>query len=219
MLLNDPGSRPIFLFPPIVGYGIGYRALAKHIANSSLYAFNYIETEDRLKIYAAHIAGIREKGPLVLGGYSAGGNLAFEVAKELEKQGYEVAAVIMMDSFPKDSRFSQETADENQSFKKVVTGAMGNYGLEFLKEEVVGKLNHYAHYFNHLENRGKVNADIYFVIAEETEKPANRPLADWEEYTQNTCYIFHGFGKHVDMFNPGYVEKNAAVIKAILEQV
>jgi FkbH-like protein len=219
MLLNDPGSRPIFLFPPIVGYGIGYRALAKHIDNSSLYAFNYIETEDRLKIYAAHIAGIREKGPLVLGGYSAGGNLAFEVTKELEKQGYEVAAVIMMDSFPKTSRFSQETADENHSFKKVVTEAMGNYGLEFLKEEVVGKLNHYAHYFNHLENRGKVNADIYFVIAEETEKSANRPLADWEEYTQNTSYIFHGFGKHEDMFNPGYVEKNAGVIKAILEQV
>ncbi len=231
MLLNDPKPGKVFLFPPIIGYGIGYRALAKHINNVSVYAFNYIEDEDKVKQYAAHIIAVQAKGPYVLGGYSAGGNLAFEVTLELENQGYDVSAIIMLDTFPKDFPFSYGITDEHPSFQNAVGEAMTSMGLAFLKEEVKEKSNHYSLYYNQLVNRGTVHAAIYSItavdrqdreykiIAKETGKPGSRQFPAWEKYTRSTCHRCRGFGTHVNMFTPGKVEKNAELMINILNQL
>ncbi len=228
MLLNAPKPRCLFLFPPIVGYGIGYRAMAATIDSASLYAFNYIEAEDKIQQYAAHITAVQAKGPYVTGGYSAGGNLAFEVAAELENQGYDVAAVILLDAFAKDFIFSHGTAEENHSFQQMVKEAMESFGLAFLKQEVVAKLKHYSLFYNQLVNRGGLNAPIYSItaanhqqreheiIAKETGKPGSRQFPPWDQYTRQSCHIYKGFGTHVDMFNPGFVEKNAEIVQKIL---
>jgi amino acid adenylation domain-containing protein/FkbH-like protein len=225
MLLNDAKPGKVFLFPPIIGYGIGYRALAKYIDNISLYAFNYIGDEDKIKRYAGHIIAVQAKGPYVLGGYSAGGNLAFEVTRELENQGHDVSAIIMLDTFPKDFPFSYGVTGEHSSFQNMVDGAMASMGLAFLKEEVREKSDHYSRYYNRLVNRGTVKAAIYSItaadreereygiIAKETGKPGSRQFPGWEKYTSGTCRVYRGFGTHADMFTPGNVEKNAEIVR------
>ncbi|TMS64801.1 thioesterase domain-containing protein, partial [Pseudoalteromonas sp. S1941] len=42
---------------------------------------------------------IQPHGPYTLFGYSLGGNLAFEIAKELESRGQRVGDVVILDSF------------------------------------------------------------------------------------------------------------------------
>jgi thioesterase domain-containing protein/acyl carrier protein len=230
MLLNEPKPVKLFLFPPIIGYGIGCRALAKHIDNASVYAFNYIEDEDNVKQYTAHITAVQAKGPYVLGGYSAGGNLAFEVALELENRGYDVSAIIMLDTFPKDFPFSHGFTGDHSSFQNAVVQAMASMGLDFLKEQVKRKSDHYSLYYNQLVNRGTVRAAIYSItaadrrerehkiIAKETGNPGSRQFPTWENYTRGACYLFQGSGTHADMFAPGRVEKNAEIIVNILNQ-
>lgn len=48
--------------------------------------------------YIAKIRTVQPQGPYVLGGMCAGGNLAFDVALQLEAQGQEVAFVALFDS-------------------------------------------------------------------------------------------------------------------------
>jgi thioesterase domain-containing protein len=50
--------------------------------------------------YAAEIRTFQPEGSYCVGGYSFGGNLAHELALELERQGCKVEAVVMFDSHP-----------------------------------------------------------------------------------------------------------------------
>ncbi|WP_420710562.1 thioesterase domain-containing protein [Streptomyces sp. H-KF8] len=65
-----------------------------------MYAFDFVEEEHRIGLYADLIEREAPAGPLRLGGYSAGGNLAFEAARELERRGREVERIVLFDSAP-----------------------------------------------------------------------------------------------------------------------
>jgi amino acid adenylation domain-containing protein len=49
--------------------------------------------------YADDIQSVQEKGPYLLGGWSAGGNIAYEVARQLTQRGETVAFLGLIDSF------------------------------------------------------------------------------------------------------------------------
>ena len=88
-LLNGKKQRALFCFPPVGGYGLYFLPFAKEISNYSVYGFNFIEHENRLQEYTSQIIKRQPDGPYFLMGYSAGGNLAFELAKEMERLGLQ----------------------------------------------------------------------------------------------------------------------------------
>ena len=47
--------------------------------------------------YLKEIQNIQPNGPYFLGGYSAGGLLAFEIAQQIQKQGHEAAFLFLLD--------------------------------------------------------------------------------------------------------------------------
>ena len=49
--------------------------------------------------YLQSIRSIRPNGPYLLGGWSMGGVIAYEIAQQLRDQGQEIAMLVMMDSF------------------------------------------------------------------------------------------------------------------------
>ncbi len=49
--------------------------------------------------YLAEIRGVQAEGPYVLGGYSGGGVVALEMARQLTASGQEVAALVLLDSY------------------------------------------------------------------------------------------------------------------------
>ena len=65
----------------------------------SFYSFNFIESDNRIDEYIKIILNTQKEGPYILFGYSAGGNLAFEVAKELISRGHKISHMIIWDSF------------------------------------------------------------------------------------------------------------------------
>jgi acyl carrier protein len=101
VLLNPgkPAQKNIFCFPPVMGFGAAYKELAAFVPGYSLYSFNFIEEEERLKKYLEIITAHQPRGPYVLFGYSAAGWLTLEVAAALEKRGDEVSDIILADSF------------------------------------------------------------------------------------------------------------------------
>ena len=91
-------NKKLFFFPPAASVGIAYMAISQYLDDYSTFSFNFIKAENRIKEYVDIITGIQEEGPFTLVGYSSGGVLAFEVAKELINRGYKVDNLIIIDS-------------------------------------------------------------------------------------------------------------------------
>jgi amino acid adenylation domain-containing protein len=213
--------KKLFCFPPQVGYGIGYKGLAALLEGYSIYAFNFIQDDNRLKRFVQSIIRIDKNGPYVLLGYSAGGYLAFEVAKELEKNGYPVSDVILIDSFVDRPAIGFK---ENQQMFAAIEQFIENMGLEFLKESVLEKSQQVTAYIRDLTLKGTINANIHFLSAKNEEKRETTRLkpgteiSSWESFTNKSYCHYQGHGKHIEMFSPGHLEKNAGIIKNILSQ-
>ena len=214
MVFNESKPRKIFLFPPKIAYGMEYKELSKLLTGYSFVAFNYIEEDGRIEQYVDLIKGIRTRGPYIFLGYSAGGNLAFEVVKAMEKTGNHSIELIMMDSYTNREIEGLTSPDQQDNYLKFVIKNLEDRGLSFLKEKVTQKIKKYGSYLDNLETNGKVKAAIHFITAN------NRKIAnDWEQLTTHTFKIYNGFGTHLQMLDPGSLEKNAKMIDKILTEI
>ena len=60
------------------------------------------------ELYVREIRKIQPKGPYYLGGYSLGGEIAFEMAQQLSCQGEHVNLLVLFDTRnPKQNRFER----------------------------------------------------------------------------------------------------------------
>jgi thioesterase domain-containing protein len=218
VLLNKELPEKLFCFPPGSGWAIAYYELAKRLTDQSVYAFNYIEEEDRLSQYLDIMTGIQPGRPFVLLGYSAGGILCFQVARALENAGYDVSDIILVDSFLPVYQTGVHVKIEVEDFFRRIEEALASLGAEILKDKVKEKTAKYIEYCNSNIRLEKIRADIHLILSE---APLDIGAADsqaWEKFTTGKTTIYRGFGKHPDMLSPGALEKNMEIIRQILKQ-
>lgn len=103
-------GKPLFCVHPIGGNVLSFQALSRHLGGGhpvyGLQARGLDSKElphDRVETMAADYVGairtIQDSGPYLLAGYSAGGLVAFEMARQLMQQGQTIAMVILFDSY------------------------------------------------------------------------------------------------------------------------
>jgi amino acid adenylation domain-containing protein len=216
VLLNPGKSRTLFAFPPGVGYGLVYKNLSVQLDEYSIYAFNFIEDENRLEKYMELITALQSTGPYILLGWSAAGGIIFEVTGCLEKKGYKVSDIILLDAYWKKNK---PTGDRQQlgmgdEFSKRVERELELLEMDFYRERVLKKIEKYREYNLNLRELEVAGARVHLIAATDNVHPEQS--SDWGEFTLNTFKIYKGFGAHVDMLSPGILEKNAALIKNIL---
>jgi acyl transferase domain-containing protein/thioesterase domain-containing protein len=109
--IQPSGSkRPLFCIHPAGGNVFCYLNLARYLDSDqpiygledpNLYdeekSFNF---QEKARYYIEQIQTVQSNGPYLLAGYSYGGNMAFEMAIQLKKQGQEVTLLAMLDSLP-----------------------------------------------------------------------------------------------------------------------
>ena len=108
--LRREGERPpLFLAHPIGGNVLCYLRLAEHLApDQPLYALQAAGGEpgteplrsmpELARSYLAAIRQVQPHGPYAIGGWSFGGFVAFEMARQLRLAGEEVSQLILIDS-------------------------------------------------------------------------------------------------------------------------
>jgi thioesterase domain-containing protein/acyl carrier protein len=105
----EPGNgRPLFLVHPIGGGVLCYAPLARHLAAEravyGLQAPDRVDGEEEPSIepmaarYLAEVKAVQPAGPYALGGWSMGGVVAFEMARQLEAAGETVELLALLDS-------------------------------------------------------------------------------------------------------------------------
>ncbi|MET9764899.1 type I polyketide synthase [Streptomyces sp. NPDC006372] len=102
--LRATGSRPpLFLVHAAGGPVSVYRALTERLGDDQpVYGLERIEeartVPEKARRYAEAISAARPDGPCVLGGWSFGGFVAQETARQLTAAGWEVRLVVLIDS-------------------------------------------------------------------------------------------------------------------------
>lgn len=86
---------------------------------------------DAASDYLSEIRQIQPKGPYLLGGFSGGGLIAFEIAKQLIDEGAAIAGIVMLDT-PVPRRLQISLKDKISMFMQ---GASRG-GLKFLREKI-----------------------------------------------------------------------------------
>ncbi|MCP3742349.1 amino acid adenylation domain-containing protein [Rossellomorea sp. BNER] len=226
-LLNKKQDKNIFAFPAVGGFGIVYSDLAKSIQTHSFYAFDFIEGEERVKQYVELILSTQPEGPYQLLGYSAGGNLAFEVAVELERWGKEVSDLILLDSYKINNKQTEiQSAYLDNLYQNIVEEAKNDpmfkeyLEIEYFREKVIARVKAYTQFLNSLAHEHIIHANIHFIRAEENKEEKDNDqfiLLDWEDFTNRTVEYFNGFGEHGDMLTHDYLPGNTVLISDILK--
>ncbi len=113
------GSKPALYFVHGVGGGMfwGYTNLARSLGlDQPVYALKsramdgeqeFSRIEDMAAQYVADIRGVQPKGPYHVGGYCFGGNVAYEMARQLQAAGETVALLAIMNAAPPNSDYGK----------------------------------------------------------------------------------------------------------------
>ncbi|MGW0881879.1 non-ribosomal peptide synthetase/type I polyketide synthase [Streptomyces sp. NPDC002671] len=214
---NDGDGPQLFCLPPAGGHGLVYRRFAAHLPEYQVTAFNYLSGDDKTERYADLVESLQAEGPCALLGYSLGGNLAFEVAKELERRGREVSHVVIVDSYRIPESFS--LADEHlQDFERELGEHLRKHtGSASVTEEVLGQAREYIHFCSRTPNLGVVAAQVSVISDEQKAEfyAAGRDGA-WHGSSTTDTIVLQGFGVHADMLDPAYLEANTQLVRATL---
>ncbi|WP_234470171.1 thioesterase domain-containing protein, partial [Streptomyces sp. MBT70] len=214
---NRGAGSVVFCFPPAGGHGLVYRLFAAELREYELVAFNYVTGDDKVARYADLIDALQPQGPCELLGYSLGGNLAFEVAKELEHRGREVGDVVILDSYRIPACFTAD-ADHLEEFERELREHLRKHtGSEHLAQETLDQAWDYIGFCGRTPNLGMVRAPLT-VISDERKVAfyAAGERGTWDGSSATRSTVLCGSGVHADMLDPGHVAHNADLTRSAL---
>ncbi|MFH0787411.1 MAG: amino acid adenylation domain-containing protein [Pseudomonadota bacterium] len=222
LLLNRGGKMDLFAFPPIVGYPMAYIRLAELLAEVRFHGFSFIESDDRLERYLEWINQLQPSGPVRLLGHSSGGNLAFEMAKELERQGRTVLDLILLDSWKRLPKApGNEIPDDWIDPYPPAPALYGNLAewmeSPHYRQIAFGKLRRYLDYTKSLTTEGIIKGTIHLLCAAERVE-LDGLSQEWRVHTSAACQTYQGSGSHPAMLKEPWVEENASVINGLLKR-
>jgi thioesterase domain-containing protein len=101
---GSPDRRPLFCVHPVGGEVVAYRELARRLgADQPVYGLQSSDPplEDVREMAALYVAAVREvqpAGPYRIAGWSMGGVVAYEMARQLEARGEAVGTLALIDA-------------------------------------------------------------------------------------------------------------------------
>ncbi|MBD0670318.1 hybrid non-ribosomal peptide synthetase/type I polyketide synthase [Streptomyces sp. CBMA156] len=212
-----PEDRTVFCFPPAGGHGLVYRQLAAHLPEHRIAAFNYLTGDDKTARYADLVEQLHASGPYVLLGYSLGGNLAFEVAKELERRGRTVGSVLMVDAYRVTEAF--DLGEEHLAvFERELHEHLHRHtGSRIVARETLEQARDYLEFCSRTPNTGTVTAQLDVVCERErlSVHVGGEP-GSWHGASTTGTAVYVGHGVHAEMLDGDFAARNAELAGAIL---
>ncbi|MEX3558702.1 polyketide synthase Pks13 [Corynebacterium sp. LK2522] len=133
-VLREADGPAVFMFHPAGGTTVVYQPLVRRLPEDvAVYGVERLEgsLEDRAQAYIDDIVKHARGRKVVLGGWSFGGALAYEVAHQLRDKDLEVAFIALLDTTqPSDP--APDTLEETKArWERYAAFAEKTYGLEF----------------------------------------------------------------------------------------
>jgi thioesterase domain-containing protein/acyl carrier protein len=124
-------NPPLFFVHPVDGHVFGYFELARRMGEQQpfygLQAWRApgvpfaTDVEEMARQYVAAIRTVWPSGPYLLGGWSMGGAIAFEMARQLRKAGEEVKLLVLLDTLCPEGNVDLSEASLREEVMQTVT--------------------------------------------------------------------------------------------------
>lgn len=207
----------VFCFPTGLGLGMTFIEMAQLLkGNCNLYVTDFMDQYsdygEMVERYVQNILDIQSEGPYILLGYCAGGNLAFEVAKLLEKKGKKVSDIIMLDA-------TLRNIEVNEMFKDklpYIEIAQANLPEWATTSYTKNKYNKFKLYLEQLTNNGEIEANIHNLTVDTI---TNEFKKKWANHTSREYIEYEGIGTHDELLNPEFISHNVSIIKQIFQNI
>lgn len=135
------GEQPLFLVHPVGGHVLCYAELARAIGpEHPVYGLRHpalggrvaplATVEELAALYVDEIRSVRPEGPRRLAGWSFGGVVAFEIARQLEGHGEDVTALVLVDAVAPGSEIGGAEASEQELWQLFLRDAVRVSGEE-----------------------------------------------------------------------------------------
>lgn len=137
MKLNaNAKGRPLFFVHPVGGSALCYSKLADRLKDKySVYGIQspglkgtqalFTNIEEEAEYYVTELKHVQPKGPYALFGWSTGGLVAFEMAKQIRSIGEEVSLLCLIDTYSSECETHIEDLPINSLFKQLMTTLEG----------------------------------------------------------------------------------------------
>ncbi|MGW2962974.1 non-ribosomal peptide synthetase [Streptomyces sp. NPDC001220] len=248
-------GSPLFLVHPHGGGVSSYMGLARELEGSvDLYGVEAVgynteaaplrSVEEIADRYLAEIAELSPEGPVLLGGWSFGGVVAFEMAVRLERAGRQVGALVLLDSpvpgsadlvgdedvlsrFGADAGLSPDEMDELDDNALIAALVRQSHQAGRLPDRIestaVRRMVDVARANGEAAGRYRpgaiVDADIHLITVSESHPTLKSPDVDpdaWQALTRGRVGTVPVPGNHHDMVHPPHVGELAARIAEIV---
>lgn len=131
----EGSTRPsVFMFHPAGGSSVVFLPLARRLPEDiPVYGVERLEgtLEERAAAYIDEIREYSDGRPVVLGGWSFGGALAYEVAAQLKDTDVEVAYIALLDTVQPSEPIPDTMEETKARWQRYSDFARKTYGLEF----------------------------------------------------------------------------------------
>jgi hybrid polyketide synthase/nonribosomal peptide synthetase FtdB len=192
--------------------------LARRLSGWKVYGLNFFEAARPASAMADLLMETQPDGEFTLLGYSIGGNLAYDVALELEARGRTVQGLVFIDNWRRLELF-HFTGDEYRKNAEEFLGAADPRYLAMTdREALLGRVLAYDRYMDsRLENQ-PLRCPIRLIQAEsgEIESPFRITQEGWADLTADFRKL-RGRGRHLEMLEEPHLAHNAVLVAELLE--
>ncbi len=217
----DIAAKNIYFVPPVIGNSMLYKPLTQMLGEGfNCFGFQYsgLEKEEPLfesieqaaSVFCEQLISNQKNDDIILVGYSMGGNIAFEMAKILEKKNLNVS-LVLIDSVAKiksNDSFDYETeTDWLVKQYRILTGKD-----EVQEESLRRFLNNNFQIFNKYEQTGRIKNKLCLFEAKGNYIPLR--MKNWSNFTTGDTMHEYIEGGHWDALNKSNLE---GYKKAIIE--
>ena len=234
--ITSSSSPPLFLIHPARGIAFDYLILSKYINEFSIYGINdpglmnssnaFNSIEQMADYYIKTILEVQKNGPYRLGGWSFGGQVAIEMARQLTNKNYEVESVILFDSTNYPKEYLQKVTVEE------INNGLAAIGFDILSYEAALLRNQDINAIKLIKNYipKAYHGRTILIKSQEEEFPKNDKKEElrnlyrikdvyqgWMKLVGRNLEIYSISGTHNDIFNPKFVKNVVEVIKRVME--
>ncbi|MCM3670698.1 non-ribosomal peptide synthase/polyketide synthase [Mesobacillus maritimus] len=211
-------SKPVFMIHDITGEIGGYANLCRFmnddrdyygiralgVGDSQIYSIELLAEQ-----YIKEMKSVQKKGPYYLVGWSLGGTIAFEMARQLELQQENVQFLALFDTLP--PQLAKDALAHEEDLKEV--GLM----THSYSEEHLGTMKRLDQANSVYEPATKLKTKVTFFKAyEEDGETLNETL--WDHYCEEPMDVILIKGSHFTIFTPPNVQTNAEKLNERLQQ-
>ncbi|MEI6411850.1 MAG: amino acid adenylation domain-containing protein, partial [Bacteroidota bacterium] len=225
---NPDAPKILFAFPPFAGLAVFYQEMAALIPDYAWYCFDFLESDNRLELYYQQIKRQQPEGPYCMFGHSAGGVLAYEMARYLESKGETVSDVIFADSAIQleawgfDLRNYMDFYSENPDNDPIMQQYVHLLeDADFYKKMEI-HLTKYNQFLSDLQLDMPIRSNIHQMVAQrniENNIDDSKVNFDWSAQTTGSFFVYPAVGEHSVMFDAKHIEFNVLQLKFILAQI